>query len=186
MTKSTNGLIISNENNELLFYTKQNSKWIFSALEKPDIKGGIITVIEYIPSNGMLAIGTSEGEFLFYDPVQKSIVFRDRKTHSSLISSIDKQDNLILTSSHDKKVVVWNFLKPSVYHWQKSYNFHKQEVYNASFISPNEVISLGKKEMNVWTFSLEKIYDEIKGVIKKDIDFSDEQIEKHELFLKAE
>jgi len=186
MTRSTNGLIISNENNELLFYKKQNLKWIFSAIDKLDIKRGIITVIEFIPSNGMLAIGTSEGEFLFYDPVQKSIVFRDRKTHSSLITSIDKQNNLILTSSHDKKVVVWNFLKPTVYHWQRSYSFHKQEVYNASFISPEEVISLGKKEMNIWTFSLEKIYDEIKGIIKNDANFSDEQIEKHELFLRAE
>lgn len=186
MTKSTNGLIVSNENNELLFYKNQNSKWIFSALDKLDIKKGIITTIEYIPSNEMLAIGTSEGEFLFYDPVQKAIVFRDRKTHLSLISSIDKLDNLILTSSHDKKVVVWNFLKPTVYNWQKSYSFHKQEVYNASFISPEEVISLGKKEMNVWTFSLEKIYNEIKGIMKNDVNFSDEQIEKHELFLKAE
>ena len=183
VTKTADKLVVSNENNELLVFKKQNLKWTFSESITIQINKGIITAMEFIPSKEILAIGTSSGEFLFYSLDKKSVIFKDRKTHSSLISSIDNRDNLILTSSHDKKVVVWDFSDQMTYNWQKSYSFHKQEIYNASFVSDYQVISQGKKEISFWTFSLDKLYKEIKNNFKSEVNFSKQQIEKYELFL---
>ena len=82
-------------------------------------------------------------------------------------------------------MVVWSFSTANKYDWQKQYLLHKDEVYNAKFINDKYVISQGEKEINYWTFSLDNLYNEIKMNLKNQINFTEEEIDKYELFLTA-
>ena len=185
LTKNRKQLFVSTANNELIIFNENQNKWKYQNTKKIKLKSGIITSIKYINSLQLIAVGSSDGEMLLYNPKNGVTEFSDRKTHTSLISSIDHRDNLILTSSHDKKVVVWRFSTANKYDWQKQYLLHKDEVYNAKFINDKYVISQGEKETNYWTFSLDNLYNEIKRNLKNQINFTKEEIDKYELFLTA-
>ncbi len=183
MTQSNTQLFVSNAKNELLVFKKNKFKCQFQKIKSINIENGIITAMKYFDAFNVIAIGTSSGEILFYSPTYDNIVFSDKKTHNSLISSIDQRENLLLTSSYDKKVVSWYFSKVNKYDWQKGYLLHKDLIYNAKFVSDYNVLSVGEKEINYWTFSLIDLYNEIKANLKNDISFTTEQINKYELFL---
>ena len=91
-----------------------------------------------------------------------------------------------MTSSHDKKVVVWSFTDSFKNDWQKAYLLHNSEVFNAKFIGDELIISQGKKSTNIWKFSIPILYKEMKSYMKNEVSFSKEEIKKYELFLNAE
>ena len=113
-------------------------------------------------------------------------MFEDLKSHNSLITSISQKEDLVLTTSYDTKVILWNFKEVSKYKWQKIFHSHKDQVYAASFIGENSVLSIGKRGGFIWNYSIEELYKEIKKYLNGNTKFSEEEITKYELFYNAQ
>ena len=91
-----------------------------------------------------------------------------------------------MTTSYDTKVILWNFNEVSKYKWQKIFQSHKDQVYAASFIGKNSVLSIGKRGGFIWNYSIEELYEEIKKSLNGNTKFSEEEITKYELFYNAQ